>query len=59
LFTDACGRMFNMGSPYNVIAGQGGADLTELVAHYEKENQKRAAKTQQRIQEREQEESSR
>ncbi len=33
----AC-RIFNTGSPYNVSAGQGGANLEKLVAHYEKLN---------------------
>lgn len=27
--------MFNFGSPYNVSAGQGTADLTELTKYYE------------------------
>lgn len=31
-------RIFNTGSPYNVPAGQGGANLDALIAHYEKIN---------------------
>jgi hypothetical protein len=31
-------RIFNTGSPYNVPAGQGGANLDKLVAHYKKED---------------------
>ncbi|KAI9824238.1 MAG: hypothetical protein M1832_002045 [Thelocarpon impressellum] len=31
-------RIFNTGSPYNVPAGHGGANLDTLIAHYEKEN---------------------
>jgi hypothetical protein len=27
-------RMFNSGSPWNVAAGQGGADLSHLIEHY-------------------------
>jgi hypothetical protein len=29
-------RIFNSGSPINVPAGNGGADLTAVVAHYER-----------------------
>lgn len=31
-------RIFNMGSPRNVPAGQGGANLDKLIAHYQKIN---------------------
>jgi len=31
-------RIFNTGSPYNVVAGQGTRGMDALVAHYEKEN---------------------
>ena len=31
-------RLFNTGSPWNVPAGQGGANLDKLIAHYEKKN---------------------
>lgn len=31
-------RVFNTGSPFNVVAGQGAANLDTLVAHYEKAN---------------------
>jgi len=31
-------EIFNTGSPFNVPAGQGGANLDKLVAHYEKVN---------------------
>ena len=31
-------RIFNTGSPYNVPAGQGGANLDALIAHYKKKN---------------------
>jgi len=32
--------MFNHGSPWNVVAGQGSADLTQLVSHYEAKHKK-------------------
>lgn len=31
-------RVFNTGSPYNVVAGQGPRNMDQLVAHYEKLN---------------------
>lgn len=31
-------RVFNTGSPWNVPAGQGGANLDALIAHYKKKN---------------------
>jgi hypothetical protein len=31
-------RVFNTGSPYNVVAGQGPRNADELVAHYKKAN---------------------
>jgi len=31
-------EVFNMGSPYNVTAGQGGINLDKVVAHYQKIN---------------------
>lgn len=31
-------RIFNTGCPWNVPAGQGGANLNKLIAHYEQEN---------------------
>lgn len=31
-------RMFNTGSPHNVVAGQGGINLEKVVAHYHKIN---------------------
>ena len=31
-------RIFNTGSPFNVVAGQGGRGLDEMVAHYQKLN---------------------
>ncbi len=31
-------RIFNTGSPYNVPAGQGSANLDKLIAHYERKN---------------------
>lgn len=31
-------RIFNTGSPWNIPAGQGGANLDKLIAHYEKKN---------------------
>ncbi len=31
-------RIFNTGSPWNVPAGHGGANLDSLIAHYEKKN---------------------
>ncbi|RQM05038.1 hypothetical protein DH86_00003636 [Scytalidium sp. 3C] len=30
--------VFNTGSPYNVVAGQGPRDMDALIAHYEKRN---------------------
>lgn len=36
LLTDI--RIFNTGAPHNVVAGNGGANLDKLVAHYEKLN---------------------
>jgi hypothetical protein len=32
------GRVFNTGSPFNVVAGQGSRDMDALVAHYQKTN---------------------
>ena len=31
-------RIFNVGSPYNVIAGQGGANLDKVIEKYERAN---------------------
>ena len=31
-------RIFNTGSPWNIPAGQGGANLDKLIAHYERKN---------------------
>lgn len=31
-------RLFNTGSPWNIPAGQGGANLDKLIAHYERKN---------------------
>jgi len=31
-------RIFNTGSPYNVVAGQGPRNMDQLVAHYDKLN---------------------
>ena len=31
-------RIFNTGSPYNVVAGQSARGLDEMVAHYKKLN---------------------
>jgi len=31
-------RIFNTGSPHNVVAGQGGGNIDQLVAHYDKLN---------------------
>lgn len=37
--TDASGdRVFNQGSPINMPAGNASADLTAIVAHYERKN---------------------
>jgi len=33
-----CSRIFNTGSPFNVIAGQGARGVDEMVAHYQKLN---------------------
>lgn len=32
------GRIFNTGSPFNVVAGQGPRNMDQLVAHYDKLN---------------------
>ncbi|KAI4160718.1 MAG: hypothetical protein L6R39_000177 [Caloplaca ligustica] len=39
---------FNTGSPYNVPAGHG-ADLSELIAHYQRKNAEQDAKTRSRL----------
>lgn len=31
-------RIFNTGSPFNVVAGQGARGVDEMVAHYQKLN---------------------
>lgn len=41
-------RKFNTGSPYNVPAGHG-ADLSELIAHYQRKNAEQDAKTRSRL----------
>jgi hypothetical protein len=33
-----CGRIFNTGSPFNIVAGQGPRNMDALVAHYQKAN---------------------
>ena len=33
-------RQFNAGSPWNVVAGEGGADLRELMKHYDEKAKK-------------------
>jgi hypothetical protein len=35
---DKLHRIFNQSSPWNVPAGQGGANLDKLVAHYQQKN---------------------
>ena len=46
-----CGRILNRSSPWNVAAGEGGADLTKLMEHYSRQNeqaeQDRLARTKQ------------
>lgn len=37
-------RIFNTGSPYNVVAGQGPRGMDALVAHYENENRTEEAR---------------
>jgi hypothetical protein len=37
-------RIFNTGSPFNAVAGQGPRNTDELVAHYEKANAEVAEK---------------
>lgn len=37
-------RIFNTGSPYNVSAGQGAANMDKLVAHYDQLNKDAEAK---------------
>jgi hypothetical protein len=36
-YSNRC-RIFNTGSPFNVVAGQGPRNMDQLVAHYEKVN---------------------
>ncbi|PGH10779.1 hypothetical protein AJ79_05252 [Helicocarpus griseus UAMH5409] len=36
----SCPEIFNTGSPINVPAGNGSADLTKVVAHYQEKNRK-------------------
>ena len=38
-----CGRAMNAGSPMNVVAGQGSADMNELVQHYLEERRREDA----------------
>lgn len=44
-------RVFNTGSPYNVPAGHGGANLDKLIAHYENKNFEEQAKKLQALRE--------
>jgi hypothetical protein len=37
-------RIFNTGSPFNVVAGQGARNMDQLVAHYDKLNADEEAK---------------
>jgi hypothetical protein len=37
-FVDDTCRIFNTGSPWNNVAGQGPRNMDQLVAHYEKLN---------------------
>lgn len=37
IYPNIC-RIFNTGSPFNVVAGQGPRNMDQLVAHYEKAN---------------------
>jgi hypothetical protein len=37
-FADDSYRIFNTGSPWNNVAGQGPRNIDQLVAHYEKLN---------------------
>jgi hypothetical protein len=37
-------RLLNSGSPWNVPAGQGRANLDHLIAHYEKQNAEEEAR---------------
>lgn len=46
-------RIFNTGSPYNVPAGQGGGNLTALIAYYEKKNAEHDAAKMKELRERE------
>lgn len=39
-FFRCCCRVLNRSSPWNVVAGQGGADLTKLMEHYAQESEK-------------------
>ena len=38
MYTNNYCRVFNTGSPYNVVAGSGARNMDALVAHYEKLN---------------------
>ena len=46
-------RIFNTGSPHNVAAGNGGADLELLIRHYEEANRGEEEKVRRGIEERE------
>lgn len=43
VFSNNC-RIFNTGSPFNVVAGQGPRNMDQLVAHYDKLNADEEAK---------------
>ncbi len=45
-------RIFNTGSPYNVVAGASPRNMDELIAHYEKVNAEKNEKTAKRMAER-------
>jgi len=49
--TDLATRILNTGSPYNVPAGHGGADLSTLIAKYEKESYEQNEKLMQQLKE--------
>lgn len=44
-------RIFNTGSPWNVPAGQGGANIDHLIAKYEKEAYEQNEKKHQEVRE--------
>lgn len=47
--TDLETRFFNQGSPWNVAAGEGTADLSKLAEHFDKFNEQRESERVERM----------